>query len=158
MKKVVKILIVVFVLLVAFIFFRFVIVGGSQISDGVYKIQNEEYKGSTLIVKDNSIHLTDIDLNEIFQPSELKLYNYIIDHGMAVGLSDKELERMSDLNETFVNNEYIIEVDPIKVGTFTYRYDIYDKLYKFGFIVRYDAFHKTVTFQMGAGVILEYKK
>ncbi len=144
---------------ILFLIFRFLVVGSSSPANGTYKIvDNENHSEALLIINGDSLQFKNIDLNSIFRESQVQLYDYLSASGTVVPLSKEELEKKSDLNETFVTNPYTITEKPIKIGTFTYRYVLVDEIYLFGLIIEYDAFHKSIEAYMSSGEVLNFKR
>ena len=120
-------------------------VGGTEISEGTYKIKDcPEYPDAYLVVEDGKLQFFNIDFNEIYQEAQLKNYKAMEERGVVVPLEKGQLEQVSDLNQMFVSNEYELLEEGSKNGTFTYVYWCLNKDYAFGLVFEYDSLHKTV--------------
>ncbi len=144
--KIISILIVSVLLLATMIFV--INIGGAQIAEGKYKIVGyKEYPNAYIEVKGNYIKFYNIDLNAIYQDGQVDNYVNMIEAGYESDLSDEQVKTLSDLNEMYVNNSYMIDyqdVEDNKNGTFSYIYFCLQDDHPFGFVLEYNSFDKTI--------------
>lgn len=149
MNKILKYCLVAVVAIALLIITVFVTkVGGPEIADGTYKVKDSEnYSDAYIYVNNNSIQFFNIDLNSIYREAQMNNYASMVEHGVKFGLTDEQLNEISDLNNLFVSNSYEIDYDKqddSKAGTFTYVYFCYVNEYPFGLVLEYNALHKTL--------------
>lgn len=123
-------------------------VGGAKITEGTYRVINYEvYPDAYITVTKDALQFYNIDLNAIYQAAQMETYEQMKERGVTMGITDEQLEQISDLNRMFVSNSYALDYDALednKSGTFQYVYFCYGEQNLFGFVLEYDALHKTL--------------
>lgn len=123
-------------------------ISSGKIAEGTYRIRNcSEFPDAYIVVKGNKVQFYDIDLNKLYREKELESFKGWVEHGVGVEMTEKQIEKASDLNELFVTHPWEIDYDIVgdnKDGTFTYIYFCIVKDTPFGLVLQYDSLHKTI--------------
>lgn len=123
-------------------------ISSGKIAEGTYRIKNcSEFPDAYIVVRGNKVQFYDIDLNKLYREEQLENFKRLVEHGIGVEMTEKQIEKASDLNEMFVINSWEIDYDLVgdnKDGTFTYIYFCMVKDTFFGLVLQYDSLHKTI--------------
>lgn len=119
---------------------------GTKIKEGKYNIVDcDEYPDAYVEVDAEGVQFHNIDLNDIYQKSQMELYNRMKEKG-AVDYEEDYVNEISDLNKHFVDSKWEIDYEKTiidKTGTFSHVYFCYIDNSAFGFVFEYDSFHHT---------------
>lgn len=134
------------VLIIILVVSAIVYIGDNRFDDGIYRVvDNSEYPNAYIKVENNSIQFGGIDLNKIYPKKQAEEVKDAIDKGFDLNVTDKDIEKESNLNAVFVDNKYYISnCEGQEEGTFKTLYHLLTPSKYFGLILIYDALHKTI--------------